>query len=1028
MKKNFFKKWVAMLGTISLLTNVFLPWLEVFANDEVELNCETIDGSAPAGNQDSVVAKLWNSCYTDVNLAIQNVTEENNVIIIQKDTTITTKIVVDDKTVVLNLNWNKIDWNEDGKTILLKKWNLTITNWVIDAWDWNQVINVCWSSDSSAVDNAVLDITEDVVLEWEYWIILRQAWYWMCENNAAHNNKGYWATINFSWESSWNIWVLWNITEWNSVINIEWNIDYEVDDWAAVAWQWTSTININDGAEISWITAIEVARATLNINWWIITATGTPTSEHFNNNWTTIVWAAIAIAPYTKSAEVLVNINSWTISSQEGWNAIIISNAHSNSSKTEDELNWELNESTNVHLSIPEDSEAIFSGALKLVKEFVEIKWWTFSDTVPTEYLSSDASISVVDAEAKIWNIEYKTLADAIEASKDWDTIGLLKDVEVKWESYDSTNPNSDVSLKITNKNNITIEWQNNTVKYDQKPTWVSNWANFLFKIYGSTVTLSGLEITNSLWAIIIWENSNVTLNNVNLDWNDWYWIDTKSWLTSLVLNNVTRTDGLIVNNDCKIDWENNCEVEPLWNKLSWTTLLTWVKASEYNTSYTDEAWYVKYSYIPVYTIKFVNEDWKTVISEKQYAYWTLAANIVKPTATKASDSNNTYTFKSWTPEIADVTTWATYKAVFTSSPRVATWGGGGGGSSYSAPKKEESKVTTWTTNTWSNNEEINLGWEVKDETTSNVTSSNSAEPTITDADIKTFWDEQIEAYKWAFKEWITTMDTVEKARLDQKLTRAELAKMMVVYIQKVKKITPLKTDEPKYSDVDSSLWDLADYIKLAYQYQIMGIDGSGNALNEFNPNGLVTRAEYATVFSRVLFWSKYNQSEWPYYEKHIAALKAAGILTKDDPTADEYRGWVMLMMYRSANTPLKATNETAKEETKAEEATWAVAKIANPASTYCVEQGWEIEIKEDSTWAQYGVCKFKDGTEVEEWEYFRANHKDEAATWTVAESATWAVAATWTVIEAATGTTASTWAAVEAATWATASTWEKID
>ena len=656
------------------------------------------------------------------------------------------------------------------------------------------------------------------------------------------------------------------------------------------------------------------------------------------------------------------------------------------------------------------------------VEQSIIVYWWTFSDTVPTEYLSSDANISVVDAEAKIWNIEYKTLADAIEASKDSDTIVLLKDVEVKWKSYVSTNPSSDVSLKITNKNNIKIEWQNYTVKYDNVGEWVSNWANFLFKIYGSTVTLNNLKITNSLWAIIVWENSDVTLNNVNLDWNEWYWIDTKSWLTSLVLNNVTRTDGLIVNNDCKIDWENSCEVEPLWNKLSWTTLLTWVKAWE-------NGWYVKYSYIPVYTIKFVNEDWKTVISEKQYAYWTLAANIVKPTATKASDSNNTYTFKSWTPEIADVTTWATYKAVFTSSPRVATWGGGGGGSSsYSAPKKEETKVTTWTTNTWSNNEEINLGWEVKDETTSNVTSSNSAEPTITDADIKTFWDEQIEAYKWAFKEWITTMDTVEKARLDQKLTRAELAKMMVVYIQKIKKITPLKTDDPKYSDVDSSLWDLADYIKLAYQYQIMGIDGSGNALNEFNPNGLVTRAEYATVFSRVLFWSKYNQSEWPYYEKHIAALKAAGILTKDDPTADEYRGWVMLMMYRSANTPLKATNETAKEEVKAEEATWAVAKIANPASTYCVEQGWEIEIKEDSTWAQYGVCKLKDGTEVEEWEYFRANHKDEASTWAVAESTTWAVAATWTVIEAATGTTASTWATATATTWATASTWEKID
>ena len=101
-----------------------------------------------------------------------------------------------------------------------------------------------------------------------------------------------------------------------------------------------------------------------------------------------------------------------------------------------------------------------------------------------------------------------------------------------------------------------------------------------------------------------------------------------------------------------------------------------------------------------------------------------------------------------------------------------------------------------------------------------------------------------------------------------------------------------------------------------------------------------------------------------------------------------------MLMMYRSVNTPLKATNEPAKEEAKAEEATWAVAKIANPASTYCVEQGWEVVIKEDADWAQSGVCKLKDGTEVEEWEYYRANHT-EAATWDVVEASE-AEASTW--------------------------------
>jgi hypothetical protein len=32
--------------------------------------------------------------------------------------------------------------------------------------------------------------------------------------------------------------------------------------------------------------------------------------------------------------------------------------------------------------------------------------------------------------------------------------------------------------------------------------------------------------------------------------------------------------------------------------------------------------------------------------------------------------------------------------------------------------------------------------------------------------------------------------------------------------------------------------------------------------LAKFNPKGQVTRAEYATVFSRVLFGDKYNKSE----------------------------------------------------------------------------------------------------------------------------------------------------------------------
>lgn len=51
---------------------------------------------------------------------------------------------------------------------------------------------------------------------------------------------------------------------------------------------------------------------------------------------------------------------------------------------------------------------------------------------------------------------------------------------------------------------------------------------------------------------------------------------------------------------------------------------------------------------------------------------------------------------------------------------------------------------------------------------------------------------------------------------------------------------------------------------------------------------------------------------------------------------------------------------------------------MANPASVYCVEQGGESIIMEDEEWNQYWVCRFANWTEVEEWEYFRANNLTE--------------------------------------------------
>lgn len=49
---------------------------------------------------------------------------------------------------------------------------------------------------------------------------------------------------------------------------------------------------------------------------------------------------------------------------------------------------------------------------------------------------------------------------------------------------------------------------------------------------------------------------------------------------------------------------------------------------------------------------------------------------------------------------------------------------------------------------------------------------------------------------------------------------------------------------------------------------------------------------------------------------------------------------------------------------------------LANPASQYCEKQGYKLEIAKDSEGNEYGICKFSDGTECDEWAYYRGECK----------------------------------------------------
>ena len=43
-----------------------------------------------------------------------------------------------------------------------------------------------------------------------------------------------------------------------------------------------------------------------------------------------------------------------------------------------------------------------------------------------------------------------------------------------------------------------------------------------------------------------------------------------------------------------------------------------------------------------------------------------------------------------------------------------------------------------------------------------------------------------------------------------------------------------------------------------------------------------------------------------------------------------------------------------------------------NPASAYCKEQGYNLEVRTDENGNQQGFCVFPDGSECEEWSYYK--------------------------------------------------------
>lgn len=160
---------------------------------------------------------------------------------------------------------------------------------------------------------------------------------------------------------------------------------------------------------------------------------------------------------------------------------------------------------------------------------------------------------------------------------------------------------------------------------------------------------------------------------------------------------------------------------------------------------------------------------------------------------------------------------------------------------------------------------------------------------------------EQNQAYQFAKSYGITTKPAIQDANINGKLTRIQMAKMLSQYAVNVLWQKPdLSNWTVKFADVPETLDKKYDnWVSIAYYLWIMWQNMKDN---EFRPYDEVTRWEFVTAFSRMIYNTsdgKYKSTP-EYYTNHINKLSLEKIITKINPKMKELRWYVMLMLYRS--------------------------------------------------------------------------------------------------------------------------------
>ena len=359
--------------------------------------------------------------------------------------------------------------------------------------------------------------------------------------------------------------------------------------------------------------------------------------------------------------------------------------------------------------------------------------------------------------------------------------------------------------------------------------------------------------------------------------------------------------------------WETATSVT--WKYLSW---LSFSIASPDVTNYTPDVNPVEWTwkdedqeFTVIYSpVNDINHNWiadeedtrVTVIFSGSGTWWRLSGQVEWPniltwlTLEEAwihipePMANSGYVFGWWepkTPNSWDIVWWeytATWK-VDSNNNWIAD--------------EDEKKPNTWWSGWWRHHNDEDISNNNEDNTSNDWDANNKWQG---DGWETPYPQELVDAYKFAYNNWITTQSPISNADMNWNLTRIAMAKMLSKYAINVLWMEPDETRVNEFNDVVNELDKQYDnWVTLAYQLWIMWINMPNN---EFRPFDLVTRWEFGTALSRILWWDKYNvidTNNMPFYEKHLKALKDSWIMSQVNPSMNEIRWYVMIMLLRSA-------------------------------------------------------------------------------------------------------------------------------